>query len=243
MQTIRVVRMMIVAGAVMCSTWHVAAQETDHTPETKADVPTLHSFHTVIYTLWHTAWPNKDTAMLTSLLPDIERGASEVARAELPGILRDKKPAWDQEVASLQGIVAEYATAVREKNGAELFDAAERLHAQFERLIRTIRPALKELDEFHAVLYMLYHHYVPEHNQAAIRTSADSLGVTMERLNNASLPARLKSKERAFVAARSRLSKSVKAFVHAVRKDRQKKIKAALNTMHADYQRVERVFD
>jgi len=243
MKTIRVVRTMIVAYALVCSSWRVVAQEHDHTPETTTDVPALHSFHTVIYTLWHTAWPDKDTAMLASLLPEIEKGASEVARAELPGILRDKKPSWDQGVATLQEIVAEYATAVREKKGEELFDAAERLHAQFERLIRTIRPALKELDEFHAVLYMLYHHYVPEHNQAAIRTSADSLGVTMERLNNASLPARLKSKERAFVAARSRLSKSVKAFVHAVRKDRQKKIKAALNTMHADYQRVERVFD
>jgi hypothetical protein len=42
--------------------------------ETVGRVPELEKFHTVIYKLWHTAWPKKDIPMLVALAPEITAG-------------------------------------------------------------------------------------------------------------------------------------------------------------------------
>ncbi|MEK6571475.1 MAG: hypothetical protein AABZ61_08905, partial [Bacteroidota bacterium] len=41
--------------------------------ETKAEVAALTKFHSVIYKVWHTAWPEKDVNMLADLLPEIQK--------------------------------------------------------------------------------------------------------------------------------------------------------------------------
>lgn len=72
--------------------------------EATASVPALDSFHEVIFKIWHEAWPKKDAAMMQRLLPEVEKGISEVASAQLPGILREKKAAWEEGVkASKRG--------------------------------------------------------------------------------------------------------------------------------------------
>jgi hypothetical protein len=243
MQIIRQAATTLVACAVLSFPARLGAQEHDLAAETQADVPALHTFHTVIYTLWHTALPKKDTALLASLLPDIEQGATEVADATLPGILRDKQSAWSQGVRELRDIVKQYATAVKQKNTQGLLDAAEQLHTRFERLVRIVRPPLKELDEFHAVLYTLYHHYVPDNNLRAIRASAVDLRGAMEALNNATPPVRLKQKADAFSHARVRLVGSVEAFGRAVHTGNIEMIKSSLEILHTNYRRVERVFE
>ena len=81
-----------------------------HAPDLPADatanVPALEDFHTVIMEIWHEAWPKKDTSALRKLQPDVEKGVSGVAAAPLPGILREKKRAWDENVAELKAKMA-----------------------------------------------------------------------------------------------------------------------------------------
>jgi hypothetical protein len=89
------------------------AQETSR--EVSATVPALAEFHKVIYRIWHTAWPNRDTDMLVALLPEIEKGATAIVSTELPGILRDKKAAWEKRVEELRTTVQEYRAAVETK--------------------------------------------------------------------------------------------------------------------------------
>jgi hypothetical protein len=156
--------------------------EPESQDETKAEVPALTRFHTPIYKLWHTAWPNKDTAMLASLVPDIEAGVAEVAAAELPGILRDKKEAWDTNVKKLKEIAAEYESAAGGVDQQRMLDAAEKLHAQYETLVRVVRPPMKQIDAFHSVLYMIYHYYMPEWNMPKLKTSVAELKVRMDTL-------------------------------------------------------------
>jgi hypothetical protein len=208
-----------------------------------ADVPALHAFHEVIFKIWHEAWPKKDTAMLRQLLPDVEKGIAEVASAKLPGILHEKKSAWDEGVKKLQGAGAEYKAAAAAKDDPKLLAAAEKLHSQFEGQMRVIRPALKELDEFHAVLYMLFHHYLPNNDVKSIRTSAAELKQKMTALNAAKLPERLKQKEEQFQSARKKLSDSVDALEAVIGNNTEQKIKAAVNDLHANYQALEKVFE
>ncbi len=210
--------------------------------ETVPKVSELDSFHEVIYKIWHEAWPNKNTAMLRQLLPEVEKGISEVASAQLPGILRDKKAVWEEGVKKLQSAGADYKAAATAKDDARLMDAAEALHSRFEGLVRAIRPALKELDEFHAVLYMLYHHYLPKNDRENILKSAAELQEKMTALNKAALPARLKDRDADFQARRGQLSQSVAALQTQVRSSNDKAIKEAIETVHSNYQALEKVF-
>jgi hypothetical protein len=147
-----------------------------------ADVPELASFHEVIFKIWHEAWPNKDTNMLIDLQPSVEEGIAKVAQAQLPGILREKKPAWEEGIEKLKNAGAEYKAAAAADDSAKLLTAAEELHRRFEVLMRLTRPVLKELEDFHSSLYMLYHYYLPEYDIEKIRTSAEELKQKMQAL-------------------------------------------------------------
>jgi|WetSurMetagenome_2_1015567.scaffolds.fasta_scaffold171236_2 hypothetical protein len=211
--------------------------------EVKAQVPALQKFHTPIYKLWHTAWPKKDTAMMASLWPEIEKGIAEIAAAELPGILRDKKGAWQEGLKQLQDVAALYKTAMA---GAELqpkLDAAERLHMQYEKMTRVIRPAMKEVEAFHQVLYMIYHYYLPERKMDTLKIAVTELCLKMDTLDAAKLPERLMKKDVSFQAARAKLSTSV-AYVKGVMASKdEKKIVDAIRRMHSDYETLEKVFE
>jgi NADH dehydrogenase/NADH:ubiquinone oxidoreductase subunit G len=211
--------------------------------ETTAEVPALDSFHEVIFKIWHEAWPEKNTAMLRQLLPEVEKGIASVASAQLPGILREKKTAWEEGVKKLQMTGSEYRAAVEANKDSALLASAEKLHSQFEALMRITRPALKELDEFHAVLYMLFHHYLPDYDLEKIRASVGELKQRMAALNASQLPERLKQKESQFQAARARLSQSVDALEPALRSNNEKTIREAVSVVHADYQALNGVFE
>ncbi len=207
-----------------------------------AEVPELVSFHEVIFKIWHEAWPNKDTAMLKSLLPQVESGILQVASAKLPGILREKKDAWESGVAKLKESGAGYKAAVETGDASRILDAAEDLHRRFETLMRLTRPVLKELDDFHSSLYMLYHYYLPEYDIDKIRLSAEELSRKMQALNTATLPDRLQSKNLEFQEARQKLSESVEAFKASLQTNREETIKKAIHELHANYQAVQKIF-
>jgi hypothetical protein len=207
-----------------------------------AQVPALDSFHEVIAQIWHEAWPKKDVAMLQKLSPEVEKGIEKVAAAPLPGILREKKAAWEEGVKKLKSAGAEYKAAAAAKDDQRLLVAAEALHSRFEGLMRAIRPALKELDDFHATLYMLYHYYLPKYEIAKIKSSAVELKKKMAALDAARLPERLKQKEGEFQAARAKLSQSVDALEPALRTNQEKAIKEAIEALHSNYQSLDKVF-
>ena len=215
----------------------------DGASETSATVPALNDFHTVIFKIWHTAWPKKDYDMLTALLPEIEQGITAVANAELPGILREKKVAWRNGVETLQAIFKEYKVAIEAKQRQPLLDAAEKLHAQYEALVRVIRPPLKELEDFHSVLYMLYHYYMPQDPLEEVKVAVGQLQEKMAALNKAILPSRFKGKEESFTVARDQLDKAVAELAVMVRSNEFGKIKAAVEAMHTSYKALAKVFE
>jgi hypothetical protein len=210
--------------------------------ETDASVPALSAFHEVIYKIWHEAWPNKNTAMLQKLLPDVEKGIAEVAAAQLPGILRDKKASWEDGIQKLKAVGVEYKAAVEAKDDTKLMSAAELLHSRFEQLMRTIRPPLAELEAFHTVLYMLYHHYLPKSEMENIRKATAEMAQKMSALNSAKLSERSKDKEPEFQSKRAQLSESVAALEPALKSGDLKAIKDAIEKVHTNYQALEHIF-
>jgi len=219
----------------------IHAQETSR--ETTATVPALTEFHKVIYEIWHNGWPNRDYELLRALLPEITQGTAAIVNAELPGILRDKKDAWKKGVEDLRNIVQEYRSAVDSKQEQPLLNAAEMLHTQYEALVRVIRPPLKELEEFHARLYMLYHHHMPGESLSNIEASIGPLREKMAVLNTATLPRRFKGKEASFMAARSELDRAVTDFGEAASSKDLEKIRIAVETMHERYVTLAAILD
>ena len=145
-------------------------------------------------------------------------------------------------MANLKESGVGYKAAVEAGDAARILGAAEDLHRRFETLMRLTRPALKELDDFHSSLYMLYHYYLPEYDIDKIRSSAEELSRKMQALNTAALPDRLQSKNLEFLQAREKLSESVTAFKESLRTNREETIKKAIDELHSNYQAVQSIF-
>ena len=229
--------------ALALSAFSTPAFATTVDADVEARVPALSSFHEVIYPLWHDAWPKKDVDALVALGPKIDTGVAEIAKAELPGILRDKKTTWDAAVSRLKTIAGEYDAAAAKKDGPSLLSAAENLHSQFERMVRIIRPVLKELEAFHGTLYVLYHRQLDPFALEAVSQSVRTLQEKMGPLSAAALPERLKAKEAAFASARAQLATAVDAAVASLEGKDEKAIRAAVDLLHTKYQELEKVFD
>ena len=213
------------------------------TEETESRVEELSEFHEIIYPIWHTAYPEKDYAALREFVPEVNRLAKNVFNAKLPGILRDKKAKWDEGLAQLKRAVEDYNKAAAGKDDQALLDAAEALHAKYEMMVRLIRPVLKEVDEFHKVLYVIYHKYLPNKKYADIRSVTDDMIEKAEAITKAMLPKRLEAKADEFSSSAQELLEATKMLKASCLTENEEVVKSAVETLHTKYQNLEKIFD
>jgi hypothetical protein len=228
---------------VMLGLGFVLVAEQMPNPETESTVPELIDFHEVIYPIWHTAYPAKDYQALRGFLPAIEAGMARINAAALPGILRDKKQAWESGLAEFNKAVAAYKTAVAGTDDQALLDAAELLHMRFEMQVRAIRPVAREVDAYHKVLYVVFHKYLPEKKFADICAVAPDMVAKAEAITKATLSKRLEAKTEAFQSAAAKLLAETKLLEAAGKTCLEKDIVALVDTVHSAYQALEKVFD
>jgi len=212
-------------------------------PETESTVPELSAFHDIIYPIWHTAYPEKDYAALRSYAPEVKRLAEDIYSAKLPGILRDKQAKWDRALAELRQSVDAYLSAAAGADDAALLAAAEVLHARYEMMVRSIRPVLREVADFHKTLYVVYHTYLPAKDYARIGEASGDMLSKAEAIVKASLPKRLEAKKEAFDRASGELLAATKALAEAAKSAQGEAIAAAVEGVHTKYVALERTFD
>jgi len=211
--------------------------------ELAASVPALKEMHKVVYPLWHEAYANKNFALLKELLPQADTLVGALDKAALPGILRDRQAKWDAEKANVKAVLAKLHEAAKADNQEEMLKQTEAFHAGYERLVRTIRPVVAALDEFHQELYKLFHYYTPQYDLEKIRTSASTLKEKMPALKAAELPKRLADRQKEFGADVAELETAVNELAETVKVDSKDKIQAAVEKVHAAYQKTEKIFD
>ncbi|MBU4267246.1 MAG: hypothetical protein KJ808_00105 [Acidobacteria bacterium] len=212
-------------------------------PETDSTVPELIDFHDIIYPIWHTAFPAKDYNALRGFLPEIEAGMARINAAALPGILREKKQAWESGLAEFNWAVDAYKKAAAGSDDQALLDAAELLHMRFEMQVRAIRPVAREVDAYHKVLYVVYHKYLPEKKYAEIGNVAADMVAKAEAVTKATLSKRLAAKIEAFQAAAAKLLAETKALEAAGKAGLEKDIPQLVEKVHSAYQALEKVFN
>ena len=211
--------------------------------ETEGTVPELAAFHEVIYPIWHTAYPDKDVAMLKSLMPQVNELAGKVFAAKLPGILRDKQAKYDAGLAEFRASVEAYDVAAKGSDDKAMLDAAELLHAKYEKLVRILQPVLKEMEDFHKVLYVVYHTDLPAKNWEAVRAAAPDLKAKAEAVTAAKLSTRLQPKAEAFAKASGELAKAAAVLAGLGPETDGTAIEQAVQKLHSRYQDLEKIFD
>jgi len=230
----------IISIAFMLPTF--AQQEKDR--EVTSEVKELTEFHDVIYQIWHTGWPQKDIKFLVSLTSDVEKGYDKIRKVELSGILRDKKSKWDEGLKKFRIIVEMYKVAAAKKDSVWILNAAEKLHSQYEALVRIVKPVLKEVEAFHQELYMLYHYNMPKYDYMKVQKSAVVLKAKMKDLMKAELSERMNAKKDSFEKCKMELNTAVDKLNEIMLKsDDKNAINASVDAVHSKYQELEKVFD
>lgn len=223
----------------ICLSASIATQ----TEETESRVEELSEFHEIIYPIWHTAYPEKDYEALREYIPEVNRLAKNVFNAKLPGILRDKQAKWDEGLEQLKKAVEDYNKAAAGEDNQALLDAAEALHAKFEMMVRLIRPVLKEMDDFHKVLYVVYHKYLPNKEYGNIRSVSDDMILKAEAITDAKLPTRLEAKNDDFSSAAQELLEASKKLKATCLTGNTDLVEKAVEFLHTKYQNLEKIFD
>jgi hypothetical protein len=211
--------------------------------EISGNVPELDEFHNVIYEIWHNAYPNKDIASLKSYVNDVNGYAQKLYEATLPGILRDKETKWKAGLDELKKAVDDYNSAAAGSSDEQMLNAAEALHAKFEMMVRIIRPVLKEVDEFHKVLYVIYHKYLPGKDYDAIKSVCDELKGKAEAIVNAKPNKKVESRLEQFNTAAAELLTATSELCETCKGSDNTAIEKAVENMHTKYQKLEAVFD
>ena len=220
------------------------SQDDEHSSEVNSSVPELFEFHEVIYPIWHTAYPEKNYAMLKEMVTEVNSGAEKIYSAQLPGILRDKEEEWNKGVTKLRSSVENYNNAMEGNDEAEMLSAAEVLHSDYEMLVRIVKPVTKEVDEFHKVLYMIYHHYWPNKNMEEFGKAVDDLAMRADELANCVLPKWASDKAEPFAEQSQKLynsTKNLKALKDSDADDSQ--LEKAIEDVHDNYIALEGLFD
>ena len=124
-----------------------------------------------------------------------------------------------------------------------MLNAAEMLHSDFEMLVRIIKPVTKEVNEFHKVLYMIYHHYWPNKNMEAFGNAVDDLEIRADELNNCVLPQWASEKNEVFKENSQKLYDAVKSLKELKDNNAEvSEIDSAIEKVHNNYVSIEELF-
>lgn len=209
-------------------------------------VPELFQFHDVIYVIWHEAYPAKDIKTLKGYVADIKTSIEKINNAKLPGIDREKENKWKEGLAVLNKAADDYKKAAEGNDDEAMLKAAENLHSKFEMMVRVLKPVLKEIDEYHKILYVIYHKYFPDNKYIEISNEIDNLIAKADAIIKADeekLKKRLGDKFEKFSPAAKELYENTIALKEALKTNDGSKINPAVEKMHFSYQKLEGIFD
>lgn len=213
--------------------------------EISSAVKELTDFHDIIYPMWHDAYPAKDYNALKGFVPKIKSCMESINKAKLPGILREKETAWKGQLNELNNSAKNYYSAAGGIDNNALLTAAEKLHASYEKMVSVLRPDLKEIDDFHQTLYIIYHKLLPDSKFDEIAGLTGTLITKAEAIVNYQqdkLKTRLGDKLVIYNVSAKKLYDSVTYLKEVLKGNDPKEKKEAVESMHKAYEDLDSVF-
>ena len=130
------------------------------------------------------------------------------------------------------------------KDSVALLNAAGKLHAQFEAMVKITKPALKETEAFYKNLYLLHYICSTQYDYEKIKVLTSSLKERIADLNKAQLPVRLKKKQDEFNKVRTELINTVESLDKVVKEgNNQPIIGSAIDMVYLKYHALEKLVD
>jgi hypothetical protein len=231
--------------SVLFSSSVTLAQTKVDPAEISSSVQELTDFHDIIYPMWHDAYPAKDYNALKGLVPKIKSSMESINKAKLPGILREKETAWKSQLNELNNSAQNYYSAANGNDNIALLTAAEKLHSSYEKMVRVLSPALKEIDDFHQTLYIIYHKLLPDSKFDEIAGLTGILITKAEAIVNYpqdKLKTRLGDKLEAYNVSVKGLYDSVASLKEVLKGNNPEKKKEAVESMHKAYEDLDSLF-
>jgi hypothetical protein len=223
----------------------IFAQVNIDSTEIISNVPELTDFHEIIYPMWHTAYPAKDMKALIGFVPHIKISVDKINKAKLPGILQDKEDQWKNQLNELNTAAEKYYKASEDENADALLAATEKLHYNYEMMMRVIRPAIKEIDEYHQTLYIIYHKLYPDKKYMEIEGFIDDLILKANAITQYpkdKLKRRLGDNLVKFDLASTELYNATVSLKEVLKSSDLKEKDAAVENVHTKYQQLESIF-
>jgi len=203
----------------------------------------LREFHEVLHLVWHDAYPNKDYKTIREAVPEFKEKIEIIQKAELPGFFRERKEEFEDKREALAQAVVELEKIAKGNSNQALLEATENLHTAYAQLARVFAPRVKELENFHLVLYPIWHEALPNKDFKAIRASAPVLDEKMDALMKVELSEKFEKIEPQFIEKRIALKASVAELVDACNKKDDKEVEEKLDKMHTSYMELDEVFE
>jgi hypothetical protein len=210
---------------------------------TRPRVEGLKEFHEVLFPVWHEFLPNGDYESIRKAVPEFKKSMEIVMKAELPLYYQHVKDDFEKKREGLALSIERLDSVAQTKDDEKLAEAVANMHSAFEQTARVLAPRMKEIGDFHLVLYPLWHEAMPNKDYQAIKSSIPPLESKMDALMKAQIPEEFKDIETRIIEKREALKKSVDDLANACRQNKDKKIIDKLTQMHESYRDLDGVFE
>jgi hypothetical protein len=222
--------------------------------ETNALVPALDNFHKIIVSIFHDYIPKKDFEAMKNALPTIENDVEEICKSKLPEILSEKQNKWDIAKDTLKIIVAEYTDAAMYSDDDKLLIAAKRIHIQYEKMMRLIKPKAKNLDSLHILMHEIKNKLNISENSEELKKMIPLINLRKDsvmaihfkyrgRADNIELKQKSEAKIEAFEKMRLELEKEINNFINLLSSKDMENIRKSFEMMHNKYHLCESTLD
>jgi hypothetical protein len=203
----------------------------------------LREFHEVLFPVWHEFLPNGDYESIRKAVPEFKKSIEIVKKAELPLYYQHVKDDFEKKRENLALSIERLDSVAQTKDDEKLEETVENMHTAFEQMARVLAPRMKEMEEFHLVLYPLWHEAMPNKDYQAIKAAIPSLESKMDALMKAEIPEDFKDIETPIIEKREALGKAVEDLANVCRKNKDEQIIDKLTQMHESYRALDEVFE
>jgi len=231
------------AGCAKETETEIKEEKAPITEMKKPKVEGIREFHEVLFPVWHTYFPEGDFKSIRQAVPEFKRTMGILMKVELPQFYHNVKEDFENKRQDLNLAVEKLESVAQSGDDKMLAKAVEDMHTAFERMARVLAPRIKELEDFHLVLYPLWHQAMPKKDYQGIKEAIPSLQAKMDALMKAQLREKFKGIETQFVEKRDKLNETVSELADVCQKNEDQKIIDKLTQMHEAYRSLDEVFE
>ncbi len=238
--------LLLLGGVVAAADETPVAQPADSAHLMSMERPRLEGlkeFHEVIRPIWHTYLPEKNYKAVRESMEPFQKSIQILMQAPIPEYFQHKKDQIEAGRKAMADAVAVLDTVAQKDDDEQLEKAVENAHTAFEQLVRVISPRLMEIENFHLVLYPLWHKALPDSDWTAIKATAPILRAKMDTLMTASVPEWATEKEKQINEQRASLDKAVFDFCEICKANKDDEIKEKLTILHQHFMALDGVFE